>query len=111
MIIKSNGIKNVHIFHLHETTIENLTKMASLSQPNPTPLFWIKGYLFDLKEIESEEITIHKTKGIWYIDTFTYAKTQEQLTQSVWNGYSIEVIDMSNHPILEKIIESLEVSK
>lgn len=84
--------------------------MAAIHSP-PLPLLWIKGYLFDVQEIESEEITIHKTKGIWYIDSLTYAKTQEQLTQSVWNGYSIEVLDMTGHPSLEKIIESLEVSK
>ena len=110
MIIKFNGIKKICIFHLHKTTVENLTKMASLSQPNPTPLLWIKGYLFDMEETESEELTIQKTKGVWYIDSFTYAKTQE-LKQSNWNGYSIEVLDMTGHPALEKIIESLEVSK
>lgn len=111
MIVKSNGIKNVHIFHLHETTKDLLTKMSVLSQPNPTPLFWIKGYLFDVQETESEELVVQKTKGIWYIDTFTYAKTKEQLTQTKWDGNVIEILDMTGHSTLEKIIESLEVSK
>ena len=109
MIVKSNGIIEVHIFNLHKTTVENLTKMASLSQPNPTPLLWIKGYLFDVEETESEELTTQKIKGIWYIDSFTYAITKEQLTQSKWDGNTIEVLDMTGHSTLEKIIESLEV--
>lgn len=111
MIIKFNGIKKICIFHLHKTTVENLTKMASLSQPNPTPLLWIKGYLFDMQETESEELTIQKTKGVWYIDSFTYAKTQQQLKLTTLENYAIEVLDMTGHPALQKIIESLEVSK
>ena len=111
MIIKSNGIKKICIFHLHKTTVENLTKFAVLSQPSSTPLLWLDGYLFDMEETESEELTIQKTKGVWYIDSFTYAKTQQQLKQTFWNSYSIEVLDMTGHPALEKIIESLEVSK
>ena len=111
MIVKSNGIKEVHIFNLHETTIENLTKMASLNQPNPTPLLWIKGYLFDVDETESEELTVLKTKGIWNIDSFTFARTNEKLTQTKWDGNTIEILDMTGHSSLEKIIESLEVSK
>ena len=107
MIIKSNGIKKICIFHLHKTTVENLTKFAVLSQPSSIPLFWLDGYLFDMEETESEELTIQKTKGVWYIDSFTYAKTQE-LKQSNYNGYSIEVLDMTGHPALQKIIESLE---
>ena len=106
MKLTSNTINKIHVFHLFKTTVETLTKIEAVL-PHPNPLYWINGILFNLEEIESEELIIKKIHGIWYIDSLTYAFCKEHITESSWNGYAVEVIDLTGHPTLEKLIELL----
>ena len=106
MKLTSNTINKIHVFHLFKTTVETLTKIEAIL-PHPNPLYWINGILFNLEELESEELITKKIHGIWYIDQLTYAFCKEHITVSRWNRYAVEVIDLTGHPTLEKLIELL----
>jgi len=90
--------------NFHETDIDNLTKSEAISQ-EPT-LFWCKGILFCVYQFENEELTIQKTKGIWYLNSLTYCKS-EKISQSKFNGFSVEVIDLTGDSIYESLIDKI----
>lgn len=110
MKLTSNTINKINIFHLFKTDVETLTKIEVLS-PNPIPLYWINGILFSIEELESEELITKKIHGVWYIDSLTYAFSKEHITDSSWNGYTVEVINLTGHPTLEKLIALLQEIK
>jgi len=103
MKVTSNIIQEVNISHLHKTNIENLTQMEAITE-NPK-LYWCKGVLFSVYEFTSEEIVTKLIKGIWYLDTFTYAICPEKNQYSAYNGFKVDVIDMTGHITYEKLID------
>ena len=105
MKVTSNIIREVNISHLHKTNIENLTQMEAITE-NPK-LYWCKGVLFSVYEFTSEEIVTKQIKGIWYLDSFTYAICQERNEYSTYNGFKVDVIDMTGHTTYENLIESI----
>ena len=70
-------------------------------------LYWCKGVLFSVYEFTSEEIVTKQIKGIWHLDSFTYAKCQEKNEYSTYNGFKVDVIDMTGHTTYENLIESI----
>lgn len=108
MKLTTNTINEIHISHCQKTTIENLTKYEAVTQ-QPI-LSWCRGYLYSIGEFENEELTIKKTKAIWYIDSLIYCKS-EKINQSKYNGFSVEVIDHTGDPTIEKLFDSLEAKK
>ena len=70
-------------------------------------LYWCKGVLFSVYEFTSEAIVQKQIEGIWYLDSFTYAKCQERNQYSVYNGFKVDVIDMTGHTNYENLIESI----
>ena len=68
-------------------------------------LFWIKGILFTMSEFSNEQLTIELTKGIFYIDTFNYSECKEKPDQLNWNGFKVDVLDLSGHPTFTHIID------
>ena len=105
MKVIMNIIKEVHISHLHKTNVENLTQMEAITE-NPK-LYWCKGVLFSVYEFSNEELAVKQTQGIWYLDSFTYAECKEKSDYSTYNGFKVDVIDMTGHPTYEKLIESI----
>ena len=105
MKITYNPINEVRITHLFKTSVENLTKLEAISE---TPrLFWCNGILFNFTNYESDELTAKQTEGILYINAFHYAES-EPIQISKWNGYSLEISNLSGHPTFEKLIESIK---
>lgn len=105
MKITSNIIKEIHISHLHKTNIENLTQMEAITEY--PKLYWCKGVLFSVYEFSSEGIVTKQINGIWYLDSFTYAKCQEKNQYSTYNGFKVDVIDMTGHTVYEKLIDCI----
>ena len=103
MKVTLNIITEIHISHLHKTSIENLTQMEAITE-NPK-LDWCKGVLFSVYEFSSEGIVTKQINGIWHLDSFTYAKCQEKNQYSAYNGFKVDVLDMTGHIIYEKIID------
>ena len=103
MKVTSNIIQEINISHLHKTNIENLTQMEAIVE-NPK-LYWCKGVLFSVYEFTSEVIVQKQIEGIWYLDSFTYAKCQERNQYSTYNGFKVDVIDMTGHSTYEKLID------
>ena len=105
MKVTSNIIKEIHISHLFKTSIENLAHMEAVTEfPR---LFWIKGILFNMVGFDSEKLVIELTKGIFYLDTFNYSECKEKPEQTKWNGFKVDVFDLSGHPTYEKLIDSI----
>ena len=102
MKVITNQINEIHISHFQKTSLENLTKSETITQ-QPI-LFWCKGYVFSLSCFESEELTVKKTKGTWYIDSLVYSKS-EKINQSKFNGFSVEVIDQTGDQTLERLFD------
>ena len=104
MKLNTNLIKEVSIFHLQKTSVENLTKMEAISE-RPI-LYWNQGYLFSLIESQSETLQSKIIEGSWFIDSLTFAECPKRIDQSFWNGnYSVEVIDVSNFPNFDELIK------
>ena len=110
MKISINEIKEIHILHLYKTTTDNLSHIEAITE-SPR-LFWIKGILFYITEFDSEKLTIELTKGIFYLDAFNYAECKEKPEQLNWNGFKVDVLDLSGHPTFTHIIDFiLEIEK
>ena len=105
MKVTSNIIQEINISHLHKTNIENLTQMEAIVE-NPK-LYWCKGVLFSVYEFTSEVIVQKQIEGIWYLDSFTYAICQKRNEYSTYNGFKVDVIDMTGHSTYENLIESI----
>ncbi len=107
MKVISNTVKEIHISHLTKTTIENLTKMAAIKEAY---LQWCNGILFLWFHFDAEGLVEKKAvNGIWYIDAINYTECKDKINQAKWNGYSIEVLDMTGHTAFESITESIKV--
>ena len=106
MKVISNIIKEIHISHLFKIDVDNLVHLeAATDLPQ---LFWINGIIFTATEFDSEKLTIELTKeGILYLDTFKYAECKEKPDQLKWNGFKVDVFDLSGHPTYEKLIDSI----
>ncbi|MBT6468100.1 MAG: hypothetical protein HOK63_00390 [Thaumarchaeota archaeon] len=108
MKITFNTIKEIIIFNIHKTTMQNITKNEAISE---TPvLLWCNDILFNVTQITSDQLFLKQVNGIEYIDTITYVNS-EKIEQSRWNGYTIEVRDMSGHSIYEPLTEFLKDDK
>jgi len=101
--VVSNIIKEIHISHLFKTEINNLTHMEAISER--PQLFWINGIIFITTKFASEKLTIELTKGIFYLDTFNYSECKEKPDQLKWNGFKVDVFDLSGHPTYTPIIQ------
>ena len=109
MKVSINPIKEIVVCNTHKTSVENITKNEAIS---PTPvLLWCNGILFNLTQQNSDQVFIKQTEGIEYYDTVTYALS-DKITESKWNGYTIEVLDMTGHsaygPITKSLLEESE---
>lgn len=105
MKVSFNTINEVIVFHVHKTTVENLTKYEAISQ---TPIIlWCNGILFNVQTVSNDQIFLKQSEGIEYIDTLTWCNS-EKLDKSTWNGYAVEVQDVSNHPLFEAITKGLK---
>ena len=108
MKITLNTIKEIIVFNIHKTTIENIIKNEAISE---TPvLLWCNDILFNMTQTTSDQLFLKQIEGIEYIDTITYVNS-EKIEQSRWNGYTIEVRDMSGHSIYEPLTEFLKDDK
>ena len=108
MKITFNTIKEIIIFNIHKTTIQNITKNEAISE---TPvLLWCNDILFNVTQITSDQLFLKQTQGVECLDTVTYTFT-EKIEQSRWNGYTIEVRDMSGHSIYDPLTKFLEDKK
>ena len=103
MKLNTNLIKEVSIFHLQKTSVENLTKMEAITE-RPI-LYWNQGYLFSLIESQNETLQSKIIEGSWFIDSLTIAECTVRVDQAKWNGYSVEVIDVSNFPNFDELIK------
>jgi len=100
-----NSIKEVIIFHHNKTTVQNITKSEAIDdQPI---LFWCNGVLFNITIPNTDESFIKQTEGIEYIDTLTWAFS-DKIDKSTWNGYSVEVQDVTGHSLYEPLTLSLK---
>ena len=66
-----------------------------------------KGILFSVYEFTSEAIVQKQIEGIWYLDSFTFAICKEKNQYSAYNGFKVDVIDMTGHTNYENLIESI----
>ena len=104
-----NPIKECYINQIVKSDIQNMTKIRTISE---SYLSWCNGLLFYLEEFDSKDIIKKQIEGIWYIESFVYAECKEKIQQSKWNGYSLEVIDLTGFSIYEDLTKAiLEISE
>mgnify|MGYP005661009987 CR=1 FL=1 len=108
MKITLNSIKEISVFNIHRTTVENITKAEAISD-SPV-LLWCNGVLFNISAVTNDQIFIKQTQGVEYLDTVTYTYS-DKISESKWNGYTIEVTDMTGHSNYEPLTKSLLESK
>ena len=86
-----------------------MTKVRTISE---SYLAWCNGLLFYLEEFDSKDIIKKQIEGIWYLQSFVYTKCKEKIQQSKWNGYSLEVVDVTGYLMYEDLTKSiLELEK
>lgn len=99
-------IKEIKITHLFKTSVENLTKLEAISE-SPR-LYWCNGILFNFINYESDEVTAKQLDGILHINAFHYAICDQRPDISKWNGYSLEVSDLTGHYTFENLTKSIK---
>jgi len=80
-----------------------MTKIMTLEERY---LAWCNGLLFYIEDFESKDIEKKVAEGIWYIQSFVYTHSKK-IHESKWNGYSLEVVDLSNYPIFQELTKSI----
>jgi len=109
MKVISNPIKECHINQIVKSDIQNMTKIRTISE---SYLSWCNGLLFYLEEFDSRDIIQKQIEGIWYLQSFVYTECKEKIQQSKWNGYSLEVIDLTGYSMYEDLTKFiLEISE
>lgn len=98
-----NPIKEIYITNIVKSDIHRLTKQQAIRDK---PLAWCSGILFSVDEIENDELVKKQSEGILYLESFAYTES-EKIEVSKWNGYSIEVIDVTGHDTTEKLIKCI----
>jgi len=99
-----NPIKECYINQIVKSDIQNMTKVRTISG---SYLAWCNGLLFYYEEFDSEYINKKQTEGIWYLQSFVYTECKEKIQQSKWNGYSLEVIDLTGYLMYEDLTKSI----
>ena len=107
MKLTLNTIKEIVVLSIHKTTVENITKSEAIS--DCPVLYWCNGVLFNISQSQSDQVFIKQTEGTEYLDTVTFA-ISDKITESKWNGYTIEVRDVTNHSLYEPLTKSLKES-
>ena len=69
-------------------------------------LAWCNGVLFHTDDFEAEDIVKKQIEGILYLKSFVYVKSQK-IQISKWNGYSIEVVDLTGYSFFEDLTKSI----
>ena len=105
MKVTLNPIKEIKITHLHRTTVKNLTKLEAITES--PKLFWCNKILFNYYEFGGEKLNIELAKGIFYLDSFTYAICEEKIDVAKWNGYAVEVSDLTGHSNYEELTKQV----
>jgi len=101
-----NPILETKISTIHKTTVENLTKQEAIAE-KPC-LYWCNGILFNISYHGNDELISELIKGIWYLDNFSYTVCEERIEIAKWNGYAVEVTDMTNHSTYEDVIKEIK---
>lgn len=105
MKISLNPCKEIFISDLVKFSINEITKERSIREE---ALLWCDGYLIAYFAYDSSEFTIkNRAKGILYIEAIFYAECKEKISQTKWNGYTIEVVDFSTHPLFKEIVKAI----
>ena len=109
MKVIPNPIKECYINQIVKSDIQNITKVMTIEEKH---LGWCNGLLFYLEEFESKDIVKKQIEGKWYLQSFVYTKCKQKIQQSKWNGYSLEVIDLTGYSMYEELTKSiLEIEK
>ena len=80
-----------------------MTKIMTLQERY---LAYCNGIVFYTENFESKDIEKKLVEGIWYIQTFCYTESKK-IVESKWNGYSLEVVDLSNYPTFQELTKSI----
>ena len=105
MKVSLNPIKEIKITHLFKTTVKNLTKLEAITES--PKLSWCNGLLFAFYEFPGEKLQIELTQGIWYLDSIHYA-VSEKIDVAKWNGYAVEVGDLTSHSTFEELTKQIK---
>jgi hypothetical protein len=91
-----------HIFKL------DVNRLARINAMGSNPLLWCNYTLFFIGDFEnSEAVTKSQLQGRYFVDTILYADSP-LIDQVKWNGYTVEVLDMSGHKFYEELTEELK---
>lgn len=105
MKVTLGNIKEVVITKISKTTVENLTKYEATT--NSPRIYWCNGILFNHYDFDNESSFQEITKGMYYIDTIFYAES-DKVSSSKWNGYDVEVHDLTGDKIMESITKAIK---
>ena len=104
MKIIKNIITECSINQIVKLDVSRLTKISALNQET---LFWVKGILFSLIELDSEEIIKYQTQGKLFFDTLSLADCKKKPDSLKFNGFEVQVIDYTGYSMYEDLITSV----
>ncbi|WP_156416081.1 hypothetical protein [Nitrosopumilus sp. Nsub] len=91
-----------HIFKL------DINRLARINAMGSNPLLWCNDVIFFIGDFEhSEAVTKSQLQGRYFVDTILYTESP-LIDQVKWNGYTVEVLDMSGHKFYEELTEGLK---
>ena len=105
MKLTETGIQECSANHIFKLDVNRLARINAMGS---NPLLWCNDIIFFLGEFEnSEAVTKSQLQGRYFVDTILYANSP-LIDQVKWNGYTVEVLDMSGHKFYEELTEALK---
>ena len=101
--------KEIIITSIQKTTLDNLVKKEAItSEPK---LMWANKILFCCYEFSSEKIQAKRLEGLLFLDEVVYADCNEFLQKAKYNGFEIEVNNVTGHSVFEPLTQFLRGKK
>ena len=94
---------------LMEYAVDFMTKKEAIS--SSPELFWCNGFLFTAYDYDHKDIIIKELEGIKHFSEVFYADCKEFQEHAKWNGYSIEVHNVTGNPVYETLTKFLGENK
>lgn len=109
MHVTFRELNEIIITSIQKTDLENLVKKEAItSEPK---LMWANQILFCCYEFSSEKIQAKRLEGLLFLDEVVYADCSEYLQKAKYNGFEIEVLNVSNHSVFEPLTRFLRGKK
>lgn len=90
---------------LFKTDLDNLIHIGGSKQVS---LLWVDGILIDFSEYPTSEKEVRECPDVFYVDTIAYAECPEYTPETKYNGFSVDVLDVTGNSFFDELAKELK---